>query len=242
MRRHRYAQTRDDTKKNAASVPDAMKMSVPLSAANAAVLGRRCSICVVGAGTSGIAWTALFLAHGLSVVVSGPPCESDAAMQATRRGIASALAALGLSRKDATSNLCFDADLQRAVAGADLVLENGPERIGWKQQLWERVERAAPRHALLLSLSPSYPAGEQAAGMRDAHRLLVIHPFPEPHLVPLVAVLPGEHADAEVVRETVAFCAALGQVPRVLRDGQPGFGADAFVHAIDMNHPPPLFP
>jgi len=129
-------------------------------------------------------------------------------------------------------NLGFEPDLERAVAKADLVQENGPERSEFKQQLWARVERAAPKDALLLSSSSGRPATEQALEMKDASRLLVGHPFNPPHLIPLVEVVPGKRTDPKAVEEAMAFYTALGKTPRRLRKEINGFVANRLQRAI----------
>ena len=54
-----------------------------------------------------------------------------------------ALKRLGLSPGASQSNLKFTAELAQAFAGADLVQENGPERIEFKQKLYRAARRAA---------------------------------------------------------------------------------------------------
>ncbi len=110
--------------------------------------------------------------------------------------------------------------------------ENGPEKPEWKQQLWARIEAVVPRHALLLSSSSARPATEQGRDMKDASRLLVGHPFNPPHLIPLVEVVPGERTDPQAVEDAVAFYAALGKVPRVLKKEIQGFVANRLQRAI----------
>jgi ketoreductase RED1 len=193
---------------------------------SAAVLGRYRNVCVVGAGVIGASWTALFLAHGLNVVVVDPQAGIEAAVLAALHRIAPTLRELGLPHEGLERNLRFEPDLERAVAGADVVQENGPERIEWKQQLWARIEKAVPRHALLLSSSSARTATEQASAMQDASRLLVGHPFNPPHLVPLVEVVPGERTDPQATADAVAFYAALGKVPCVLNKEIRGFVAN----------------
>lgn len=205
---------------------------MPTPADHAAVLGRYRNVCVVGAGVIGASWTALFLAHGLHVVVNDPQPDIETTMKAALLRIAPTLRALGLPHESLEKNLRFEPDLERAVAGADLVQENGPERTEWKQQLWVRIERVAPRHALLLSSSSARTATEQSREMKDASRLLVGHPFNPPHLIPLVEVVAGERTDPKAVDEAVAFYAALGKVPRVLRKEINGFVANRLQRAI----------
>jgi ketoreductase RED1 len=174
----------------------------------------------------------LFLAHGLNVVINDPQPGIEATVKAALSKIAPTLRELGLPHESLDGNLRFEPDLERAVAGADLVQENGPERPEWKQQLWARIENAVPKHALLLSSSSARPATEQCREMKDASRLLVGHPFNPPHLIPLVEVVPGERTDPNSIADAVAFYEAVGKVPRVLKKEIQGFVANRLQRAI----------
>ena len=197
-----------------------------------AVLERYPRVAVIGAGVIGSSWTALFLAHGLHVVVNDPRADIEAVVRGDLAKIAPTLQALGLPSQGLEKKLRFEPDLARAVAAVDLVQENGPERPEWKQQLWASIEKSVPAHALLLSSSSARPATEQGRDMKDPSRLLVGHPFNPPHLIPLVEVVPGERTDAQAVEDAVAFYAALGKVPRVLKKEIQGFVANRLQRAI----------
>jgi ketoreductase RED1 len=199
---------------------------------HAAILRRYPNVCVIGAGVIGASWTALFLAHGLNVIVNDPQPDIATTLKGALLKIAPTLRELGLPHESLDRNLRFEPNLERAVAGVDLVQENGPERPEWKQQLWARVEKAVPKCALLLSSSSARPATEQGREMRDASRMLVGHPFNPPHLIPLVEVVPGERTDPKAVAEAVAFYEALGKVPRVLKKEIQGFVANRLQRAI----------
>ena len=196
------------------------------------VLRRYPNVCVIGAGVIGASWTALFLAHGLNVVVNDPQADIETTLREALLKIAPTLRELGLPHESLDNNLRFEPNLERAVADADLVQENGPERPEWKQQLWARIENAVPKHALLLSSSSARPATEQGREMKDASRLLVGHPFNPPHLIPLVEVVPGERTEPKAVEDAVAFYEALGKVPRVLKKEIQGFVANRLQRAI----------
>ncbi|MGB3489305.1 MAG: 3-hydroxyacyl-CoA dehydrogenase NAD-binding domain-containing protein [Xanthobacteraceae bacterium] len=199
---------------------------------HSAVLSRYRNTCVIGAGVIGASWTALFLAHGLNVVVNDPQPNIADVVRAMLAKAAPTLKALGLPHEGLDKNLRFEADLERAVAGVDLIQENGPENPEWKQKLWARVEPTLPKHALLLSSSSARPATEQGKLMKDASRLLVGHPFNPPHLIPLVEVVPGDHTAPEATADAVAFYEALGKVPRVLKKEIQGFVANRLQRAI----------
>jgi ketoreductase RED1 len=199
---------------------------------HSAVLNRYRNTCVIGAGVIGASWTALFLAHGLNVVVNDPQPNIADVVRTMLAKAAPTLKALGLPHEGLDKNLRFEADLERAVAGVDLIQENGPENPEWKQKLWARVEPTLPKHALLLSSSSARPATEQGKLMKDASRLLVGHPFNPPHLIPLVEVVPGDHTAPEATADAVAFYEALGKVPRVLKKEIQGFVANRLQRAI----------
>ena len=118
------------------------------------------------------------------------------------------------------------------MAGADLLQENGPERVEFKQDLWARIEQHVPAHALLLSSSSAKTATEQSVKMNDPSRLLIGHPFNPPHLIPLVEIVPGEQTEPSAVADAVAFYKAVGKVPRVLRKEIQGFVANRLQRAI----------
>lgn len=202
------------------------------AAPNAGVLQRYPKAAVIGAGVIGASWTALFLAHGLEVVVNDPRPDVEGIVHDYIKGSLRTLEALGLPTDNLTRKLRFEADLEKAVEGVPLVQENGPERIEFKQELWARISRVVGANTLLLSSSSAKTATEQARDMAHPQRLLVGHPFNPPHLIPLVEVVPGEKTDPNAVDDAVAFYSALGKVPRVLRKEMPGFVANRLQRAI----------
>jgi hypothetical protein len=156
------------------------------------VLVRYPKVAVIGAGVIGASWTALFLAHGLTVVVNDPRADVEDIVKDYIRKATPTLKALGIPTQNLTKRLRFEPDLDRAVADVDLVQENGPERIEFKQDLWARIDDKVSAHTLLLSSSSARTATEQSAKMtKSASRLLIGHPFNPPHLIPLVEVVPG---------------------------------------------------
>jgi ketoreductase RED1 len=196
------------------------------------ILDRYGKTAIIGAGVIGASWTALFLAHGLDVVVNDPRPDVEQFVRDYIRNNLATLEALGLATANLEAKLRFEADLESAVAGADLVQENGPERIEFKQDLWARISKVVGDKALLLSSSSARPATEQALKSSRPERLLVGHPFNPPHLIPLVEVVPGEKTSENTVADAVAFYTALGKVPHVVRKEMPGFVANRLQRAI----------
>ena len=85
-------------------------------------------VAIVGTGLIGGSWAACFLAHGLDVVATDPAPGTEDKLRQYVEAAWTALTKIGLAPGTSTSRLRFDADLKEAVADADFVQENAPER------------------------------------------------------------------------------------------------------------------
>jgi ketoreductase RED1 len=196
------------------------------------VLSSYQNVTVIGAGAIGISWIALFLANGLKVTVNDPRTDVE---EATLKGIAETtptLSALGYDVSTLTNNLYFERDLAKAVKTADLIQENGPENIVFKQDLYAQLEVNVKPTALVLSSSSGIPASVFTEKMKDAGRVLIGHPFNPPHLIPLVEIVPGKRTVKEAVAAAVQFYTAIGKSPVVIEKEIPGFVANRLQSAL----------
>ncbi|MEU0189455.1 3-hydroxyacyl-CoA dehydrogenase NAD-binding domain-containing protein [Streptomyces afghaniensis] len=189
---------------------------------------------VIGAGTIGLSWTALFAAHGLTVRVSDPRPDLAEAVDEALAKYSPHLAARGLDVTCLADRVRVAADVTEAVRDADVVQENGPERAEFKQDLFATLAREAPAHALLLSSSSAIPSSAFTRELPDdaAARVLIGHPFNPPHLVPLVEVVPGERTGEDAVRAAVDFYTSVGRTPVVERKEIPGFVGNRLQNAL----------
>lgn len=187
---------------------------------------------VIGAGTIGLSWTALFAAHGLTVRVSDPrPDLADAVADALTQ-FSPQLAAQGLDVDGLADRVHPATDVSDAVRDADVVQENGPERIDFKKDLFATLIRDAPKHAVLLSSSSAIPSTAFTADIEDAGRILIGHPFNPPHLMPLVEVVPGQRTSEDAVAAAVDFYTSLGRTPVVERKEIFGFVGNRLQSAL----------
>ncbi|HKY94819.1 MAG TPA: 3-hydroxyacyl-CoA dehydrogenase NAD-binding domain-containing protein, partial [Kiloniellales bacterium] len=86
-------------------------------------------IAVLGSGTIGASWAALFLADGYAVTLQDVSAEAE---EKARRFVAGAwptLERLGLAPGADPAALSFARDPAEAVAESDFVQENVPERL-----------------------------------------------------------------------------------------------------------------
>lgn len=179
-------------------------------------------IAVVGTGVIGASWAAQYLARGLDVVATDPAPNAEAAL---RRYVAEAwpqLTEIGLSPGASQERLSFTADLPEALARADFVQENGPERPDFKVKLFAQMDAAAPPDTIIASSSSGIIPTVMQAECKRPERVLIGHPFNPPHIIPLVEVVAGEKTSPEAVKGAMAFYAAIGKKPILLHKELPG--------------------
>ena len=189
-------------------------------------------IAVLGAGTIGASWTALFLAHGLTVAVQDP---NPAAEAYVRRYIADAwpaLQRLGMAADASPDRWTFHASAVEAVQGADFVQENAPERLAIKRALYEQIDSALAQGAVLASSSSGLMMSDLQPGLASAARLAIGHPFNPPHLIPLVEVVGGAATAPETIETCMAFYRRIGKRPIHLHKEAPGHLANRLQAAL----------
>ncbi len=186
------------------------------------------TITVVGTGAIGASWAALALSRGFGVVTTDPAAGAERKLRDT---VAARLAELG--QPDRQERLVFTADIGEAAAVGDLVLENGPERLDVKRQIFTALDQAARPDVLLASSSSGLlPSTFQDACAHHPERVLVAHPFNPPHLVPLVEVVGGRQTSGEAVDSALEVFRHLGKRPIRIRRELPGHVANRLQAAL----------
>jgi 3-hydroxyacyl-CoA dehydrogenase len=190
-------------------------------------------IAIIGTGVIGASWTALYLAKGLQVVATDIAPNAEAALRKFVDNAWPALKRLGLSPRASRSNLKFTADLAQAVAGVDLVQENGPERIDFKQKLYGQLDELLPPDVIIASSSSGLTMSEiQKGAASHPERCVIAHPFNPPHLIPLVEIVGGAKTSEETVRRAADFYTAIGQKTVRLNKEMPGHVANRLQAAL----------
>jgi len=190
-------------------------------------------IAIVGTGVIGASWSALFLAQGLQVVATDPAPNAEASL---RKFVASAWPALermGLAPGASPSKLEFTADLAKALAGADLVQENGPERVDFKQRLYKQLDELLPPHVIIASSSSGIPMSLIQVGAElHPERCVIGHPFNPPHLIPLTEIVGGAKTSEETIQRALAFYDSIGRRTVRINKELPGHVANRLQGAL----------
>lgn len=190
-------------------------------------------IAIVGAGTIGASWAALFLAHGLTVVVSDPAADAEAQTRARVQAAWPVLKELGRVVEGASPNaLLFEPDLATALVDVDFVQENAPEREDFKIELFARMDALLPPRVIVASSSSGLIMSRLQSRCQHPERFVIGHPFNPPHLIPLVEVVGGDKTSVEVIEQSIAFYRAMGKYPIRLNKEVPGHIANRLQAAV----------
>ncbi|KAK3068694.1 hypothetical protein LTR53_013531 [Teratosphaeriaceae sp. CCFEE 6253] len=186
-------------------------------------------IVLVGAGTIGLSFAALHLTKNpdCTVTIFDTRPDLQAYIQQHLPGY------LGDGDHEAyMSRLSIANDLKSALESAHIVQEQGPENLAFKVSLWPQVEQLAPEDCLSWSSTSGIPASEQSAKMEDPRRLVVVHPYNPPHIMPLLEIVPSLQTAQSVIDRTLKYWRALGRTPVVLKKECTGFVANRLAFAL----------
>jgi 3-hydroxybutyryl-CoA dehydrogenase len=184
-------------------------------------------ITVVGAGIMGHGFATLFAQRGFSVHLQD--IDQDLLKKAyaqiainldtfVEQGLISKK-----GRAEALEKIITTPDLQEAAGKADFVLEAVPEILELKKEIFEKLDRIAPAHAILASNTSALSITEIASRTQRPQKTIVIHWVNPPHIIPVVEIVRGEKTSDETAELSYRLMLKLGKKPvRILKE-VPGF-------------------
>lgn len=134
-------------------------------------------VTVLGAGTMGLAIARLFAAYPYNVTLYEPY-----RIEMARSVISQDKLQIVLTN-----------DLEKAVAGSDLIIESVPEDLGLKRQLYGQLTAWISNETIIASNTSTFPLQQLSEALPYADRFVIMHFFNPAHVVPLVELvgLPG---------------------------------------------------
>ncbi|KAK5989780.1 L-carnitine dehydrogenase [Cladobotryum mycophilum] len=210
------------------------------------------NIAIIGAGTIGLSFAALHLSQApvldVQVTIYDPrsdikeyventlPTYLTSTWSSAAGGESPNHGKPALTVEDlfGSGRLLLASSLSAAVEKADIVQEQGPENVDFKQKIWSQIEPLARPDALFWSSTSGIPASVQGAYMKEGSRILIVHPYNPPHIMPLLEIVPHDAVspDAEGIKRTIEYWKALGRDPVVLKEEITGFVANRLAFAL----------
>ncbi|MEO1709424.1 MAG: 3-hydroxyacyl-CoA dehydrogenase [Pseudomonadota bacterium] len=180
---------------------------------------------IVGVGLIGRAWANVFARAGYDVALWDANQQALTGAPALIRQSLQDLTSHGLVDDPATAagHLRVATSLADAVADADIVQENGPERLDAKVEIYTELDRAARPDTILASSSSAIVASRFTEHLEGRARCLIAHPVNPPHVVPIVELCGAPWTDPDVIARARAIYDGVGQVPIEVRKEVDGF-------------------
>jgi len=189
-------------------------------------------IAIVGTGVIGASWAAQYLAQGFDVVATDPAPNAEANLRKYVDEAWPTMTELGLLPGASRERLSFTSDMKEALANADFVQENAPERPDFKMKLYAEIDEITPVDSLIASSSSGITPSVIQSKCKHPERVVIGHPFNPPHIIPLVEVVGGSQTSPEAIQQAMAFYTSIGKKAIHLRKELPGHVANRFQAAL----------
>ena len=184
-------------------------------------------IAIIGAGDMGHGIAACFLQSGFTVTLR------DIEQKFIDRGVAGIRSSFErfISKGKMTqeeyntafSGLITEVDLNKAVKGADFIIEAIPEDLKLKQNLFSELDKYAPGHAILATNTSNISITEIASATQRPDKVIGYHFFNPAVLMKLVEVIKGQKTSDESIKIGYDLAKKIKKLPVIVKKDSPGF-------------------
>jgi 3-hydroxybutyryl-CoA dehydrogenase len=119
-----------------------------------------------------------------------------------------------------------------AVRSADLVIESAPESMSFKKELFAHLDGISRPDAVLASNTSGLSITEIASACQHPERVVTMHFWNPPHLMPLVEIVRGAKTKPTIAEEVRTLLLACGKVPVIVKKDRPGQLGNRLQHAL----------
>lgn len=138
----------------------------------------------------------------------------------------------GLEIADQGGALTIVDTLDECVAGTDLAIENIPENIEIKADLYQKLDALLPPETIVASDTSGIPITKLQAHISHPERFVGMHWSNPPHIVPMIEVIAGERTSPETVAAIQSLIRSLDLLPVTLKRDVPGFVENRVLYAL----------
>lgn len=168
------------------------------------------NIVILGAGSIGISFAAVFYDSGDAVTIVEP---DEARRNAVHAGVEAQLdairkAGLERGRSDMRPGMLpgivnIAEQIDEVLDRAELVIECGPEKLDVKQKIFRQLIDGSKKDAVLATASSAIPVSWIVPDLADQARCLVAHPVNPPAILRLIELAPAPGTSAETMDRAV---------------------------------------
>ena len=132
----------------------------------------------------------------------------------------------------ATDRIRPTSELSEACADTGLVIEAIYEDLALKQEVFSDLDRLSAGDTILASNTSGLSISRIAEATGRPEKIVGMHFWNPPHIVPLVEVTKGTATADETADEVIAVCRRLGKKPILVRHDIPGFVGNRLQFAV----------
>lgn len=111
----------------------------------------------------------------------------------------------------------------KTVSNADFVIEAAPEDLVLKKKIFSEIDSHAPSHAILGSNTSSLSITALGAATGRPDRVVGLHFFNPPQIMPLVEVVKGAGTSDDTAQTSINLAKKLGKTPVLVKKDVRGF-------------------
>ena len=186
-------------------------------------------ISVIGAGTLGNGIAHVFAQHGFKVtLVDVSHNQLERALVTIGKNLDRMVAKEIIRKelKDQTlANIAIQSNMIEGVKDAELVVEAATENVDLKLEIFQQLDKFAPKDAILATNTSSISITKIAAVTNRDAKVIGMHFMNPVPVMKLVEIINGYATSKEVTETIVALSRQLGKTPCVVND-YPGFIAN----------------
>jgi 3-hydroxybutyryl-CoA dehydrogenase/5-formyl-3-hydroxy-2-methylpyridine 4-carboxylate dehydrogenase len=190
-------------------------------------------IAIIGLGTMGPGMAARLARGGLQVVaydVAPVAIERARSMLSVAETV---LDALDIAPPPAgVGTVRFTDDIADAVSGADLVIENVPENISVKTDVYRTIDDLIASDTIVASDTSGIPITKLQEHISHPERMVGMHWSNPPHIIPMIEVIAGEKTAPQTVATIRDLIRSIGLLPVVVKKDVPGFVENRVLYAL----------
>ena len=190
-------------------------------------------VAIIGLGTMGPGMAARLARSGIEVAaydIAPAAIERARSMMSAAEGV---LDGLGIKAKSGEEgSVRFTDSIEDVIAGADLVIENVPEKEEIKAEVYRKVDGLIASDTIVASDTSGIPITKLQAHISNPARMVGMHWSNPPHIIPMIEVIGGEQTAPETVDTIRDFIRSIGLLPVLLKKDVPGFVENRVLYAL----------
>lgn len=188
-------------------------------------------VAIIGLGTMGPGMAARLARGGIAVTAYDIAPEAIERAGVMLKAAEAVLDALGV-RSAEDGMVRFTDKIENAVADADLVIENVPENIAIKADVYRTIDSLISQDTIVASDTSGIPITKLQAHISNPARMVGMHWSNPPHIIPMIEVIGGEQTAPDTVETIRDFVRSLGLLPVLVKKDVPGFVENRVLYAL----------